>query len=154
MFYTWWKHCHFYFRYWPKTTKYVCKKIMKSFRNNQFFVGSCNVYSLVKLVSLRKIQWTLNNDNHVQGVQTKLSRTLGPHCGWTNYHSSTCSINSESYTYVLSIFNLVVVMPSSYEDLEGYKWEEVYLRSAADFMNKLPQSPWLLLRPQLSYSHG
>ena len=52
-----------------------------------------------------------------------------------------CSINSESYSHVLSIFTLVVVMPSSYEDLEGYKWEEVDLRSAADFMTKLPQSP-------------
>ncbi len=52
-----------------------------------------------------------------------------------------CSINSESYTHVLSIFTLVVVMLSSYEDLEGYKWEEVDLRSAADFMTKLPPSP-------------
>ncbi len=79
--------------------------------------------------------------HHIQGVQTKLSRTLGPCCGRTNYRSITCSINSESYTHVLSIFTLVVVMPSSYEDLEGYKWEEVDLRSAADFMTKLPQSP-------------
>ena len=78
---------------------------------------------------------------YIQGVQTKLSRTLGPHCGWTNYRSITCSINSESYTHVLSIFTLVVFMPSSYEDLEGFKWEEVDLRSAADFMTKLSQSP-------------
>ena len=90
----------------------------------------------------------------LQGVQTKLSRTLGPHCGWTNYRSIMCSINYESYTHVLSIFTLIVAMPSSYEDLEGYKWEEVDLWSAADFMTKLPQSPWLLLRPQFSYSHG
>ncbi len=78
---------------------------------------------------------------NIQGVQTKLSRTLGPHCRRTNYRSITCSINSESYTHVLSISTLIVVMPSSYEDLDGYKWEDVDLRSAADFMTKLPQSP-------------
>lgn len=31
---------------------------------------------------------------------------------------------------MLSIFTLVVVMPSSYEDLEGCKWQEVEIRSA------------------------
>ena len=71
----------------------------------------------------------------------KLSRTLGLNCGRKNYRSNKCRTNSESYTCVLSIFTLVVVMPSLYEELEGYKWEEVDLRSAADFMTKLPQSP-------------
>ncbi len=31
---------------------------------------------------------------------------------------------------MLSIFTLVVVMLSSYEDLEGFKWQEVEFRSA------------------------
>ena len=71
----------------------------------------------------------------------KLSRTLGLNCGRKNYRSNKCRINSESFTCLLSIFTLVVVMPSLYEELEGYKREEVDLRPAADFMTKLPQSP-------------
>ncbi len=33
----------------------------------------------------------------------------------------------------LAIFTLVVIMPSANEELEGYKWEKVELRSATDF---------------------
>ena len=57
-----------------------------------------------------------------------------------DHRSNKCRINSESYTGVLSIFTLVVVMPSLYKKLEGFKWEEVDLRSAADFLTKFLQS--------------
>ncbi len=56
----------------------------------------------------------------------KLSRTLGLNCGRKNIvATSNAPMNSESYACVLSIFILVIVMSSSYEELEGYKWEEV-----------------------------
>ena len=67
----------------------------------------------------------------------KLLRTLRLNCGRRNYCSNKCRTNSETYTCVVSLLTLVNLLPSSYEELEGYRSEEVDLRSAADLMTKI-----------------
>ncbi len=56
-----------------------------------------------------------------------------PAPGKKKYFRNKCRTNFKRYTFVLSIFTLFVVMLSSYEELEGYKWKEVELTSATDF---------------------
>ena len=75
----------------------------------------------------------------MQGAVIKLLPSLILNCGQRQYQSKIWIPKYETYTPLLLIFSLVSIMASSYKDLCGFKWSEECLRSATDFLTKLPR---------------